>query len=226
MNKKATVFILDDDDINLMLLEEALQDDYLVITEKQKLPALMKIKSYNPDIILLDVMMPEISGYEFYKILKGDMATASTPVIFLSALDDPNSKAYGLGLGAADYVTKPFNINEIKIRIDNHLKVRVREAELLKKINNVHKDYLHNQEKLKSVMDEYNNIMLRVVTAYSKEKSNHILRIKKYTELLVKKYGEVYGDSKSQGKLKIISKAAMLHDIGKITIPNEIINKK
>lgn len=226
MNKKATVFILDDDDINLMLLEEALQDDYLVITEKQKLPALMKIKSYNPDIILLDIMMPEISGYEFYKILKGDMATASTPVIFLSALDDPNSKAYGLGLGAADYVTKPFNINEIKIRIDNHLKVRVREAELLKKINNVHKDYLHNQEKLKSVMDEYNNIMLRVVTAYSKEKSNHILRIKKYTELLVKKYGEVYGDSKSQGKLKIISKAAMLHDIGKITIPNEIINKK
>ena len=70
MNKKATVFILDDDDINLMLLEEALQDDYLVITEKQKLPALMKIKSYNPDIILLDIMMPEISGYEFYKILK------------------------------------------------------------------------------------------------------------------------------------------------------------
>ena len=137
MNKKATVFILDDDDINLMLLEEALQDDYLVITEKQKLPALMKIKSYNPDIILLDIMMPEISGYEFYKILKGDMATASTPVIFLSALDDPNSKAYGLGLGAADYVTKPFNINEIKIRIDNHLKVIVRETELLKKINNV-----------------------------------------------------------------------------------------
>ena len=226
MNRKATIFILDDDDINLILLEESLQDEYNVITEKQKLPALMKIKSYNPDIILLDIMMPEISGYEFYKILKSDIATASIPVIFLSALDDPNSKAYGLGLGAVDYVTKPFNIKEIKIRIENHLKVRVREAELLKKINNVHKDYLNNQEKLKNIMDEYNNIMLRVVTAYSKEKSNHILRIKKYTELLIKKYGEIYGDAKSQGKIKIISKAAMLHDIGKMTIPDEIINKK
>lgn len=226
MNKKATIFILDDDDINLILLEESLQDEYNVITEKQKLPALMKIKSYNPDIILLDIMMPEISGYEFYKILKSDIATASIPVIFLSALDDPNSKAYGLGLGAVDYVTKPFNIKEIKIRIENHLKVRVREAELLKKINNVHKDYLNNQEKLKNIMDEYNNIMLRVVTAYSKERTNHILRIKKYTELLVKKYGEKYGESNDSRKNKIISKAAMLHDIGKMTIPDEIINKK
>ena len=107
MNKKATVFILDDDDINLMLLEEALQDDYLVITEKQKLPALMKIKSYNHDIILLDVMMPQMDGMEMCAELRKLDSFQDTLVVFLSARAEDFSQLAGYDAGANDYILKP-----------------------------------------------------------------------------------------------------------------------
>lgn len=121
MNEKFVVLVVDDDPNNLHLLAEILQDHYRLAFATSGQMALTVTEKLNPDIILLDIMMPGMDGYEVCKRLKSDEKTQEIPVIFVTALNEINDEAKGLELGAIDYLIKPLSPAIVKARIKNHL---------------------------------------------------------------------------------------------------------
>lgn len=121
MNAGQTVLVVDDEKQNRSLLAELLNDDCRVILAKSGAQALERTREQHPDLILLDVVMPDMSGYQVIQALKSDDATRQIPVIFISALDSTADEERGLDLGAVDYITKPFHPSIVRKRVRNHL---------------------------------------------------------------------------------------------------------
>jgi len=121
MNAVQTVLVVDDEKQNRMLLAELIKDDCRVILAKNGQQAIERAREQHPDLILLDVMMPEMTGYVVIQALKQDDETRRIPVIFISALDSPADEERGLDLGAVDYITKPFHPSIVRKRVRNHL---------------------------------------------------------------------------------------------------------
>ncbi len=132
---KNLILIVDDNYKNLQLLGNVLrQENYEIAVSTTGLQALKTVKEVKPDMILLDVMMPEMNGYEVCKILKNDELTADIPIIFLTAKTASEEVVMGLNLGAVDYITKPFNNAELLVRVKAHLELKNSKEEL-KRIN-------------------------------------------------------------------------------------------
>ncbi len=118
------VMVVDDTEANIDILLETLADDYKVVVATDGESALEDIEKNPPDLILLDIMMPGMDGYEVCQKLKEMEITRNIPVIFLTALKEEGDEARGLGLGAVDYITKPFNPELVKARVRNHLDLK------------------------------------------------------------------------------------------------------
>lgn len=128
------ILMVDDDTTNLQVLQETLKDlGYPLLAARSGEQALTVATKARPTLILLDIMMPGIDGYETLRRLKSDPETASIAVIFLSALDEVSDKVKGFGLGAVDYISKPFNPDEVIARVETHLKIRRLERGLARK---------------------------------------------------------------------------------------------
>ena len=130
MNPNFTLLVVDDEKQNRTLLTELLQDDYQILLAKNGVQALERARERIPDLILLDVLMPEMDGFAVIRALKQDDATRNIPVIFISALDSPTDEELGLELGAVDYIAKPFHPPIVRVRVRNHLQA-VRQRRLL-----------------------------------------------------------------------------------------------
>lgn len=125
IDQKQIILIVDDVPTNLKVLGTALKDDYHLKLTTSGEEALLIAGSKNPpDIILLDVMMPDMDGYEVCRRLKDAPETKDIPVIFITAMNEEKDEELGLSLGAIDYITKPFSIPIVKVRIKNHLKLK------------------------------------------------------------------------------------------------------
>jgi len=116
-----TVLVVDDEKSNRDLLAELLKHDCRVALAKNGAQAIDRAHELQPDLILLDVLMPDMSGHQVIQSLKHDDATRQIPVIFISALDSPEDEEHGLDLGAVDYITKPFHPSIVRKRVRNHL---------------------------------------------------------------------------------------------------------
>lgn len=126
-SKKATILIVDDITTNIELLSDLLKDSYNLKVAKSGKKALEIARSYNkPDLILLDVVMPDINGYEVCKSLKNSTSTQNIPIIFVTGNDSLVDEEYGLNLGAVDYIKKPFHPTIVKIRVKNHIKLKLK----------------------------------------------------------------------------------------------------
>jgi putative two-component system response regulator len=123
MDKQKTIMIVDDTEINIIILVEALKEDYDLIVAINGVEAIEILEKETPDLILLDIMMPEMDGYDVLKSLKDNQKLKHVPVILLSAITDSDSKSMGFSLGAVDYVTKPFEIVEVKARVKTQLRL-------------------------------------------------------------------------------------------------------
>lgn len=122
---KATIMVVDDTPENLVLISRILlPEGYKVMTLPDGQMAIDAIKTTSPDLILLDVMMPGLDGFAVCSTLKADPLTASIPIIFISALSEPLDKVKAFETGAVDYITKPFNLMEVKARVGVHLELR------------------------------------------------------------------------------------------------------
>ncbi len=122
-DKRSKILLVDDEIDTLLPLKRSLEvEDYIIIGAGNGPEALIKAKTEIPDIILLDLMMPEMDGYEVCEKLKKDPMTKNIPVIMLTAKDAVRDKVKGLDIGADDYVTKPFNLNELKARVKSVLR--------------------------------------------------------------------------------------------------------
>ncbi len=123
-SKKQTVLVADDTEIDIDILLEILSDDYIVRVATDGGTALDSVKNIQPDLILLDVLMPVLNGFEVCCQLKANRSTQRIPVIFITSLDHVPDETHGLELGAVDYITKPFNPAIVKARIKNHLELK------------------------------------------------------------------------------------------------------
>ncbi len=181
--------------------------------------ALAQVKENRPDLILLDVMMPMMDGYEVCSRLKSDPATSSIPVIFITALQESESITKGFNLGAVDYITKPFHIPELNARVDTHLSLR--HAMLALADQNRILD-LRVKERTKELQDTQLEIIYRLSRAAEYRDNDtglHIKRLSHLCRILAAAYGC------DEEICDLIFYASPMHDIGKIGIPDAVLLK-
>ena len=128
------ILIVDDEPTNINLLAHALKNSYEIITASNGFDAISLVKEQSPDLVLLDVMMPEMDGFQVCRLLRAEGACAETPVIFVTAVDSQEGELEGLELGAVDYITKPINLKLAKLRIRNQLELK-RQRDIVKEQN-------------------------------------------------------------------------------------------
>jgi len=228
MRKDISVMVVDDTPANLKLLEEMLGGQgYRAVMFPSGAMALKAAVKNPPDLILLDIMMPEMDGFETCRRLKEDTVTRDIPVIFLSALNDTDSKVKAFSMGGVDYVTKPFQFAEVKTRVETH--VNLRRSQIRLKQQNQHLEALV-QEKVREISDS----QLATIFAVSKlaesrddETGYHIERTRNFCRNLAEKLyeGSCYAASLSADFIENIYHASPLHDIGKVGITDNILLK-
>ena len=148
MNNRPTVLIVDDDQASLKAVSSALEGDYNVLTALNGFEAVSLVKEHLPDLILLDVMMPDMDGFAACKIIRSDIAMEDIPIIFLTALDTFDGELEGLELRGTDYLAKPINYSLLKLRIRNHIEFKERNG-LIKE----QRDLLaHQKEELETAL--------------------------------------------------------------------------
>jgi len=131
------ILIVDDTVANIQVLNESLQSEYRILFATNGCEALQVVSESTPDLILLDIMMPEMDGYEVCKRVKADPALKDIPIIFTTALSEVVNERKGLDLGAADYVTKPFNPDILRLRVKNHLKLKEQRDQLAQLVDDL-----------------------------------------------------------------------------------------
>jgi putative two-component system response regulator len=208
-----TIFVVDDSDTNLSMAESALEGQYHVMTMPSAAKIFTLLERVTPDLILLDIEMPEMNGFEALKKLKSDANWSDIPVMFLTGRNDETAEAQGLDMGAVDFVTKPFSAPVLLNRIKTHLNIdeiiRERTAQLHRMQNSI-----------VSVLSD-------MVENRDKGTGGHIERTSMYIKILINemKLHGVYADELSQWDEDNVISSARMHDLGKISISEIIINK-
>ena len=215
-----TIFIVDDSDVNLSMAKEALKDQYRVMTLPSAAKMFSLIEKVKPDLILLDIEMPEMDGFEALTRLKNNNLFSDIPVIFLTSMTDASVEARGFQLGVIDFIAKPFSapvlINRIKTHLDIDELIRERTAQL-------HKKTVQLQNLQNAIIFGFADL----VENRDKGTGGHIERTTKYIELLINVMLEkkVYMDEICSYILEPLISSARLHDVGKISISDLILNK-
>lgn len=200
IKNKATLLIVDDEPANLRLLRQILSSDYQLVFAKNGQEALRLAEEEQPSLILLDIMMPDMTGYEVCKQLKAKAITQSIPVIFVTALDAEHDEATGFESGCVDYITKPISAAIVKARVKTHLSL-VQSDELMR-------TRLQIIQRLGKAAEFKDN-----------ETGMHVMRMSHFSKVL----GKAYGLTEEQAESLL--QAAPMHDIGKIGIPDSIMLK-
>jgi len=232
--KRKAIFLVDDDMTNLTIGKKALTGVYSVFTLNSAAVMFEMLENLTPDLILLDVNMPEMDGHKAIKILKANAKTTHIPVIFLTALNDEEMELQGLSLGAMDYITKPFSIPLLLKRIEVHLlvaeqkqKLQAQKRELLFFNNNLTQMV---NEKTKTVVELRNAILstLAELVEYRDGITGaHIARTQQYIKALMDgmKNNGVYEDEVSRLDEELVLQSCQLHDVGKIAIKDSVLLK-
>ena len=225
--QRKTIFVVDDNLTNLTVAKNVLSGAYNIFTINSG-PRLFKIlESKIPDLILLDINMPDMDGYDVIRQLKTNVNTFHIPVIFLTALDDEDTEFEGLSLGAVDYIIKPFSPLLLLKRIELHLLVESQKQELINYNNNLEKMV---EEKVKTVIDLKNALlrtMAELVEHRDKDTGGHIDRTQKYVKVLIDAMREnkVYVDEVEGWDEQLVIQSSQLHDVGKISVSDSILLK-
>lgn len=214
------ILIVDDEQRNRMLLSKLMaKEDYKLEEAINGEHALMMVKSFAPDLILLDAMMPDMDGFSVAMYLKGDEKTQGIPIIMVTALDDQRSRERGLSLGIEEFISKPVKANEIQIRVRNLLRLK-----LANDILRNHKIFLDDEVKirtreLEATVEESIYMLMRAAEYRDDETGAHVRRISYYCQYLAKAIGM------DDNFCRIIFLASPMHDVGKIGIPDNILMK-
>ncbi len=223
MSKNRKVMIIDDNITNLNIARKALYDEYNVILIKDARMALTEIPNTHPDLILLDVEMPELNGFEVIQKIKNDLPEPfkSIPVIFLTAKDDGSSEFQGLNLGAVDYVRKPFSSALLKKRVEIHLKLHDYSTDLQRMVK---EQIAHIEELQYAVVHS----MSEMVERRDHTTGGHILRTSRYLKALMQKLIEdsPYSSELAEVDINMYAHAGQMHDVGKISVSDTILLKE
>jgi putative two-component system response regulator len=210
---KKTIFVVDDNDTNLSMANEALKDQYRVLTLPSAAKMFALMEKVTPDLILLDIRMPEIDGFEALRRLKGNDLYAGIPVVLLTGLTDASTETQGLELGAVDFVTKPFSASVLLNRIKNQLNIDELIRERTARI-----EHLQNGIIL---------VLADIVESRDRDTGGHTERVAEYLRILIDAMLSrgIYAEEMRNWDLERVVSSARLHDVGKIIISDAILNK-
>jgi putative two-component system response regulator len=225
---KHTLLVVDDVADNLILMNNLLNNNYKVKSASNGERAL-KIASADPqpDLILLDIMMPGMDGYEVCRRLKAEPATANIPVIFLTALSESEDEQKGLDLGAADYVTKPLSPSIFLARVKNQLALKVMADLLLEKNDHLEIEVSKRTLEVMAIQDVTVLALASLAETRDSDTGNHLRRTQHFVKALANKLccHPRFKSALSKANIDTLFKSAPLHDIGKVGIPDRILLK-
>ena len=207
------IFIVDDSDTNLSMAEAVLEDQYTVMTMPSAAKMFALLEKMTPDLILLDIEMPEMDGFETLSKLRKESRWYEIPIMFLTGRNDPEVEARGLEMGAVDFVTKPFSapvlLNRIKIHLDIDEIIRERTAQLHRLQNSII------------------SVLADMVENRDKGTGGHIERTSRYIKILIEemKTRGIYSEEVEKWDVDKMISSARMHDLGKISISDIIVNK-
>ena len=222
------VLVVDDTPENLSLMNQLLQDLYQVKVAPGGARALKIARSASPpDLILLDIMMPEMDGYAVCGELKADPLTRHIPVIFLTALADDADEEMGLGLGAVDYLTKPINAPILRARVHAHLQLKAAADFLRDKSAFLEQEIARRTQEVRDVQDATILMMSSLAETRDNETGNHIQRTQRYVRALAEalRTHPRFALALDDETIELLYKSAPLHDIGKVGVPDRILLK-
>ncbi len=189
-NGKPLILIVDDITENLQVLVNFLKNDiYQISISTNGKHALNSINIKKPDLILLDVMMPDLSGFEVCRILKKDKKTKDIPVIFLTSRNQKEDVVEGLKIGAVDYIVKPFKKDELLVRVNNHLKLKIAQDRINYDINHI--------KKLNQELNKLNQTKDKMLSIIAHELRNPIGNFKVFLDLITRKNSNMSEDKKA-----------------------------
>ncbi|MGE8335113.1 response regulator [Pseudomonas laurylsulfatiphila] len=224
----ATVLVVDDTPDNLMLMTDLLKDRYRVKAANSGEAALRVLQSNPlPDLILLDIMMPGLSGHDVARQLQKDPRTRQIPIIFLTALASMENEIQGLELGAVDYITKPISPPLVLARVQTQLKIKAA-ADFLRDQNDfLEQEVQRRTREVMAIQDVTIQAMASLAETRDNETGNHIRRTQHYVKLLAEllrdhpRFSQFLNDD----SIRQLFRSAPLHDIGKIGIADHILLK-
>ncbi|MCL2877692.1 MAG: response regulator [Acidobacteria bacterium] len=208
-----TIFVVDDNDTNLSVSEETLEEHYRVMTLPSAVKMFALLEKITPDLILLDIEMPEVDGFEALRRLKTSDKYAGIPIIFLTSMTDASIEARGFQLGVVDFITKPFSAPVLLNRIKTHL--------------NIDEMIRERTAQLERLQNGLVFVLADMVESRDQGTGGHVERTAEYIEILIKAMVArgVYTDEIRGNNLELLVSSARLHDVGKITVPDAILNK-
>jgi putative two-component system response regulator len=223
------VYAVDDEDANLYILKATLKpQNYDVVTFKSGVEMLADLEESErrPDLLLLDIMMPEMDGFEVCRRLRAMPEYSRLPIIMVTGLDDVKHRVEGLEIGADDYLTKPFHPMEARARVKSMLRIKTLGDQLEGKNTLLSDEKLHLEQLVRERTVEMENLTIGVVAALEKanelndpDTGNHIMRVSGYSELLARKLGQ------SPMFVNKIRRYASLHDVGKVGVSDDLLKK-
>ena len=225
---KGAVMVVDDNPANLKLMEEMLRPGgYEVSSFPRGRLALQAAAEAPPDLILLDINMPEMNGYEVCGLLKASSVLSDVPVIFLSALNALEDRLRGFRSGAVDYISKPFQMEEVHARVETHVKLRRLQRKMLDDNEKLQELVQAQVKKITDAQMETIFAIARLAESRDDKTGRHLERIQAYCGLLAAGLGESrrHRDVATKTWVRNIYLASPLHDIGKFAIPDHILLK-
>jgi putative two-component system response regulator len=219
-NTTPTVLVVDDVDLNVMILEEILKDSYHTITAGNGVQALEVLRKAEvlPKIVLLDVFMPEMNGYQMLEIMKADSTLKRIPVIFITTSD---SESEALSAGAVDFISKPFLPEIVKLRVRNQI-------ELKNYSDSLEEMVAEKTAEATSTLDNTLQALANIIEYRNLESGSHVKRTQFFCKALIDHLLEsdtAYSEELRGLQPDIIFKSMALHDVGKIGIPDKILLK-
>lgn len=214
MAEKQRILIVDDTPTNIRILHDLLKNEYRISVAMNGPDAIGLARSKDrPDLILLDIMMPEMDGYEVCRQLKADEMTRNIPILFVTAMGEVENETKGLEVGAVDYLTKPISPSIVKARIHNHMALRYHQEQLEELVSEralqIKKGYIDTVHRL-TLASEYKD----------EDTGAHIKRISYYTKAIAERLGM------DREFCDRIFYASPIHDIGKVAIPDAVLLKQ
>ncbi len=222
------MLVVDDTPDNLTLMSALLSDDYKVKVANRGERGLRIAKGDSqPDLILLDIMMPEMDGYEVLRQLQADPLTRDIPVIFLTAMSAAEDERIGLSMGAVDYITKPVNPAIMMARVHNHLQLKLARDLLSNQSAYLAEEVARRTREIVTVQHVTIRAMASLAEARDNETGNHLRRTQHYVKALAHRLSDHprFRDELTPSAIEALHESAPLHDIGKVGIPDRILLK-
>ncbi len=218
---ECTILVVDDTEANIEIISATLGDEHhAIVPAFDGETALELVESNPPDLILLDIMMPKMDGYEVCRRLKANEATRNIPIIFVSALSDAENESKGLELGAVDYISKPFKPSIVKTRVHNHLE--------LKRYRDHLEELVRERTRELALTQEVTIESMAALAEYrDPETGGHIRRTQNYVRALAEhlKDHPRFKQFLDDAAIDLFYKSAPLHDIGKVGVSDNILLK-